>query len=86
MTYNEKTNSISRTLLKPHFKRGPFSSVPALTSFFVHIQMSLEEEFEDTKGVIIIHKSKKNRQHNEQKKKYKRTNNNLQNTAHKTKY
>jgi hypothetical protein len=38
-----------------------------------------EEEFEDTKGVIIICKSKKNRQHNDQKKKYKRTNNDLQN-------
>ena len=43
-----------------------------------------EEEFEDTKGVIRIRKSKKNRQHNGQKKKYKRTNNDQQNT-HKTK-
>ena len=34
----------------------------------------LEEEFEDTKGVIKIRISKKNRQHNNQKKKYKRTN------------
>jgi hypothetical protein len=32
-----------------------------------------EEEFEDTKGAIRIHISK-NRQHNGQKKKYKRTN------------
>jgi len=39
----------------------------------------MEEEFEDTKGVIRIRKSKKNRQHNGQKKKYKRTNNDLQN-------
>jgi hypothetical protein len=38
-----------------------------------------EEEFEDTKGVIRIRISKKNRQHNGQKKKYKRTNNDLQN-------
>ena len=38
-----------------------------------------EEEFEDTKGVIRIRKSKNNRQHNGQKKKYKRTNNDLQN-------
>ena len=40
-----------------------------------------EEEFEDTKGVIRIRKSK-NRQHNGQKKKdhMKRTNNDLQNT------
>jgi hypothetical protein len=34
-----------------------------------------KEEFEDTKGVIRIRISKKNRQHNGQKKKYKRTNN-----------
>ena len=38
-----------------------------------------EEEFEDTKGAIRIRISKKNRQHNDQKKKYKRTNNDLQN-------
>ena len=38
-----------------------------------------EEEFEDTKGVIRIRISKKNRQPNGQKQKYKRTNNDLQN-------
>jgi hypothetical protein len=38
-----------------------------------------QEVFEDTKGVIRIRKLKKNRQHNDQKKKYKRTNNDLQN-------
>jgi hypothetical protein len=37
-----------------------------------------EQEFEDTKGIIRIHKSK-DRQHNGQRKKYKRTNNDLQN-------
>ena len=37
------------------------------------------EEFVDTKGAIRIHISKKNRQHNDQKKKYKRINNDLQN-------
>jgi hypothetical protein len=37
------------------------------------------EEFEDTKGVIRICISKKNRQHNGQKKKYNGTNNDLQN-------
>ena len=36
---------------------------------------------EDTKGVIRSFKSKKNRQHNGQKNKYKRTDNDLQNTA-----
>jgi hypothetical protein len=35
---------------------------------------------QDTKGVIIIRISKKNRQRNDQKKKYERTNNDLQNT------
>jgi hypothetical protein len=38
----------------------------------------LKEELEDTKGVIRIRISK-NRQHNGQKKKYKRINNDLQN-------
>ena len=41
--------------------------------------MTKNDEFEDTKGVIKIRKSKKNRQHNDQKKKEKRTNNDLQN-------
>jgi hypothetical protein len=40
----------------------------------------LEEEFRDTKGAIRIRiVSKKNRQHNGQKKNHKRTNNNRQN-------
>jgi len=39
----------------------------------------LKEEFEDTKGVIRICISNKNGQHNGQKKKYKRTNRDLQN-------
>jgi hypothetical protein len=41
-----------------------------------YIQM--EEQFDDTNGVIRIRISKKNRQRNGQKKKYKRTNNDLQ--------
>jgi hypothetical protein len=49
------------------------------TSFFWNYLLNFngkyrpKEEFEDTKGVIRIRKSKKNRQHNGQKKKYKRT-------------
>jgi hypothetical protein len=39
----------------------------------------MKEEFEDTKGAIRIRISKKNRQYNGQKKKQKRTNNDLQN-------
>jgi hypothetical protein len=38
-----------------------------------------KEELKDIKGVIRIRKSKKNRQYNDQKEKYKRTNNDLQN-------
>jgi hypothetical protein len=37
---------------------------------------------EDTKEVIRIRKSKKDRQHNAESKKVKRTNNVLQNTTH----
>ena len=39
----------------------------------------LQEDFEGTKGVIVIRKWKKNRQQNGQKKKNKRTNSDLQN-------
>jgi hypothetical protein len=42
------------------------------------------EELKDTKSTIRIRISKKSRQHSGQKKKYKRTNNDLQN-IHKTK-
>jgi len=42
-------------------------------------------EFEDSKGVIRIGISQKNRQHNGQKKEYKRTNKYLQNITQKTK-
>jgi hypothetical protein len=42
-------------------------------------QYILQEEFEDTKEVIRIRISKKNRQHNGQKKKYKGTNSDIQN-------
>ena len=42
----------------------------------------MRDEHSDTKGIIGIHKSKKDRQHNGQTK---RTDNNLQNTTQKTK-
>ena len=44
-----------------------------------YIFYTRKEEFEDTKGVKRIRKSKKNRQHIGQKKKYNMTNNDLQN-------
>jgi hypothetical protein len=43
------------------------------------------EEFEDTNGVIRLGKLKKNRPHNGQKKKYKRTNIDQQSTTRKSK-
>jgi hypothetical protein len=45
----------------------------------VYMRNLYEEEFEDTKGAIRIRISKKNRHYNGQKKKYKRTNNDLLN-------
>ena len=42
-------------------------------------QELIQEEFEDVKVVIRIRKSKRNRQHNGQKKNFKRTKNDLQN-------
>ena len=44
----------------------------------IFLKEYMQEEFEDTKGVIRIRKSKE-RKHNDQKKKYKRTSNDLQN-------
>ena len=44
-----------------------------------------KEDFEDTKGVIRIRISMKNKQHNGQKKKYKRTNNELKSIRRKHK-
>jgi hypothetical protein len=43
------------------------------------IHTGTKEEFEDIKGAIRIRISKENRQHNVQKKRHKRTNNDLQN-------
>ena len=42
-------------------------------------EVDLKEDFEDTKGAIRFRISKKNRLHNGQKKKYKKTNNDQQN-------
>jgi hypothetical protein len=44
-----------------------------------------KEGFEDTKGIISLRKSKKHRKHNDQKKNYERTSNDLQKHTHKTK-
>ena len=52
-----------------------FSSLSP-TFYFKQFNES-KEDLKDTKGVTRIRISKKNRQHNGQKKKYKRTNNDL---------
>ena len=54
------------------------STGPEVKKIYIVQGQHLKEEFEDTKGVIKMCKLK-NRQHNGQKKKYKGTNNNLQN-------
>jgi hypothetical protein len=53
-----------------------------LTNFFAEptvLLVPITSRVEDIKGVIRIRKSKKDKQHNGQKKKDKRTNNDLQN-------
>jgi hypothetical protein len=45
-----------------------------------------KKSLEIPEGVIRICKSKKDRQHNGQKKRYKRTNNGLENTTEKKKH
>jgi hypothetical protein len=42
-------------------------------------EVDLKEDFEDTKGAIRFRISRKNRQHNDQMKKYKSANNDQQN-------
>ena len=54
-------------------------------SGFLFMYSELKEELEDNKGVIIIRKSNENRQHNNQQKRDKVTNNDLKNTTQKTK-
>jgi hypothetical protein len=49
------------------------------------LSTTLDLDIKDTKGVIRIRNSKKNRQHNSQKKKDKGTNNDLQNIHRKRK-
>jgi hypothetical protein len=69
------TGNFIRNLQKTHISIGLKTKVSAGHS----IIRGQQEEFEDTKEVIRIRISKTNRQHNNQAKKYKRTNNDLQN-------
>ena len=58
-------------LLLIFFQYPPVDDKPA--------EVDLKKDFEDTKWAIRFRITKKNRQHNGQKKKYKRTNNDQQN-------
>jgi hypothetical protein len=70
-------------ILPPAHPLGGGGSLPGYYyRSFYWLKIS-QEEFEDTKGVIRIRKSKKNRQHNGQKKKYKQRSTEH---THKTKY
>jgi hypothetical protein len=62
----------------------PFTFFHKLLILFHKESYVKQEKFEDTKGIIRICKSK-DRQHNGQKKKDERTNNDLQNITQKTK-
>ena len=62
-----------------------FNNWYAISKMYQYYTECLQKELEDTKGVIRIRKSKKNREHNYQKKKYKRTNTDLQNIHRKLK-
>jgi hypothetical protein len=62
----------------PDFQWGCITRSIVLYVCYVDRYLSYGE-FEDTKGVIRIRISKKNRHHNGKEKKYKRTNNDLHN-------
>ena len=62
------------------YKTVTLSTVPLPVMMHCCIVIAIyQKEFGDTKEVIRIRKSKKDRQHDGQKKKYERTNNDLQN-------
>jgi hypothetical protein len=69
-----------RHVIGSYYTKFPLSQCTDYTVSLPHVEDNLGKlKFEDTKGAIRIHKSKKTRQYNGQKKKYKRTNNDLQN-------
>jgi hypothetical protein len=70
MTFGSSKIWVNPAIFKSFFQAGMI--------LLIVIICVLQVEFEDTKGVIRIRISKKNRQHNGQMKKYKRANNDLQ--------
>ena len=85
-SYTSKYSFYPRTIAQWNLLPVAAVKCSTLDSFREQISISvfeeelcIQEEIEDTKGAIKIRISKKNRQNNVQKKKYKRTNNDLQN-------
>jgi hypothetical protein len=80
-TYDEKISLRSNTLcLELDVNTEIFNTEQEMLSELGLFVKSIQgSKFEDTKEVIRIHISKKNRQHYGHKKKYKRSNNDLQN-------
>jgi len=68
-----------KSLNIPKWRSDPLNQIGTYNTMAKRKWTKGQEGFENTKGVIRIRKSKKNRQHNDQKKKYKKTNNDLQN-------
>ena len=63
--------------------KSGFKSRP-ITIAYINIINRVSEKFEDIKRVVRSLRSKKHRQHNAQKKRYKKTNNDLQTIRQKT--
>ena len=66
------------TIIKPSHHQSTKKINIITHNLFVDPSPTNEEELKETKGAIRIYKSK-DKHHNGQKKKYKRTNNDLQN-------
>jgi hypothetical protein len=75
MKKDKRINVTQNTTQKP---KDRVTRTPLIPWGELMCSRKVEEEFKDIKGGIRIGISKKNRQHNVQKNKYKRTNNDLQ--------
>ena len=81
--FNGKPRSFT-TLSKPPANDQGFEDCHSFNCQNFKLVRQCEEEFEDTKGDMRIRKSRKDRQHNGQRKRDKKTNNDLQNSTQKT--
>jgi len=79
--FNDKPRSFT-TLSKPPANDQEAEDCHSFNCQNFRVVRQYEEEFEDTKGDMRIRKSRKDRQHNGQKKGDKKTNNDLHKTLH----